>query len=125
MRQFSEILLAALITLLLGLSPLQGAIAGFSDSFNQQGDTRQITDAFDSGFTVSSDYAIFQNCGQCNMDNGCFNQSCPPDECATCALTLPPTSSNLTDPITTPRMLPADEGVVKQLATSLFRPPKI
>jgi hypothetical protein len=125
MRQFSEILLAALITLLLGLSPLQGAIAGFSDSFNQQGDTRQVTNAFDRGFTVSSDYAIFQICEQCNVDNSCFNHSSSPHECATCALTLPPIASNLTKPVTTPRMLPADEDVVKQLATPLFRPPKI
>jgi len=125
MRLFFEVLLATLITLLLGFAPLQGAIAGFSDSFEQQGDTRQITDAFDSDFTVFPDYAAFQNCEQCNVDNSCFNHSSPPDECATCALTLPPIASNLTNPVTTPRMLPADEDVVKQLATSLFRPPKI
>ena len=125
MRKFFGILLAALITLMLGLSPLQGAIAGFSDSFDQRGDARLIADAIDSGFTVSSNDAIFQNCEQCNVDNGCFNQNCPPGECATCALTIPPVASNLTNPVTTPRMLPADEGVVKQLATSLFRPPKI
>lgn len=125
MRKSFGILLAALITLMLGLSPLQGAIAGFSDSFDQRGDARLIADAIDSGFTVSSDYAIFQNCEQCNVDNGCFNHSSPPDECATCALTLPPIASNLTKPVTTPRMLPADEDVVKQLAIPLFRPPKI
>jgi hypothetical protein len=125
MRQFFKILLATLITLLLGFAPLQGAIAGFSDSFEQQGGTRQITDAFDNDFTVPSDYAAFQNFEQCDIDNSCFNHSSPPDECATCALTLPPIASNLINPITTPRMLPTDEGFVKQPATSLFRPPKI
>jgi hypothetical protein len=125
MRQSYRTLLAVLIALLLGLSPLQGAIAGFSDSLDLQADARQIADAIDSGIAVSSEFAVIQNGGQCDIDNGCFNQSCPPGECATCALTLPPIASNLTNPVTTPRMLPADEGVVKQLATSLFRPPKI
>jgi hypothetical protein len=124
MRQISGTLLTVLITLLLGLSPLQGAISGVSDSFDQQADARQIADAIDSGIAVSSDYAVIQNCGQCSVDDDCFSQSCP-TECATCALALPPIASPLTNPVTTPRMLPADEGVVKQLATSLFRPPKI
>ena len=124
MRQSYRTLLAVLITLLLGLSPLQGAIAGVSDSFDQQADARQIADAIDSGIAVSSDYVVTQNCEQCDADNGCFNQSCPP-ECATCALALPPIVSHLTDPVTAPGMLPTDEGVVKQLAPSLFRPPKI
>jgi hypothetical protein len=125
MRKISGTLLTVLITLLLGLSPLQGAIAGISDSFDQQADARQIADATDSGIAVSPDYAVTQNCEQCDVDNGCFSQSCPPGECATCALTLPPIASHLTDPIPTPGMLPTDEGVVKQLASSLFRPPKI
>jgi hypothetical protein len=125
MRQSYRTLLAVLIALLLGLSPLQGAIAGFSDSFDQRGDARLIADAFDSGIDVSSNDAVFQNCGQCDVGNDCFSQSCPPGECATCALTLPPIASNLTNPVTTPRMLPTDEGVVRQLAPSLFRPPKI
>ena len=124
MRQISGTLLAVLITLLLGLSPLQGTIAGVSDSFDQQADARQIADAIDSGIAVSSDYAVTQNCEQCDADNGCFNQSCPPGECATCALALPPIASHLTDPVTAPGMLPTDEGVVKQLVPSLFRPPK-
>jgi hypothetical protein len=58
MRQISGTLLAVLITLLLGLSPLQGAIAGVSDSFDRQGDTRQITGTFDNVFTVFSDYSV-------------------------------------------------------------------
>jgi len=45
MRQISGTLLAVLITLLLGLSPLQGTLAGVSDSFDQQADARQIADA--------------------------------------------------------------------------------
>ena len=123
MRQISGTLLAVLITLLLGLSPLQETIAGVSDSFDQQADARQIADAIDSGIAVSSDYAVTQNCGQCNVDDDCFSQSCP-TKCATCALALPPIASHLTDPVTTPGMLPTDEGVVKQLVPSLFRPPK-
>ncbi len=125
MRQFSGKLLAVLITLLLGLSPLQGAIANFSSSLDQQGDTHQIADAFDSGTTVSFDYAVIQNCKQYSNDGDCFSHSDSTEQCATCALALPSIASFITNPPTTPGMLQADEDFVRQFGTSLYRPPKI
>ena len=125
MRQFSGKLLAVLITLLLGLSPLQGAIANFSGSLDQQGGAHQMADAFDSGIAVSSDYMVIQNCEQHGFDDDCFSHNGSAGQCATCALALPPIASYPTDPTATPGMLRADEDTVKKPDTSLYRPPKI
>ena len=125
MRQFSGILLAVLITLLLGLSPLQGAIANFSGSLDQREDAHQIADAFDGGMAVSYDFAVIQDCEQSSVDGGCFSHSGSTGQCATCALALPPIALHPTISNITPGMLRADEDIVRQLGTSLYRPPKI
>ena len=125
MRQFFKKLLTVLIALQLGLSPLQGAIAGFSGSFDQLGDSYQMGDAFDSSMAVSSDYALDQICGQHNVDDKCFDYICFSGQCAACALAL---SKLITYPpylVATPGMSLAYEGIVGLAPTPLFRPPKI
>ena len=121
MHQSVKRLIVVLFTLLLGLSLLQGAMASFVDSVEQQGNSHQITATFDSVMPASSDL-LAQDYRQCNEN---FSHSNSSDECTTCALELPPIVSHSTDPGTTPVALQTGEAVVKQRATFIFRPPKI
>jgi hypothetical protein len=125
MRQFSRTLLVFLLTLLLGLSPLQVAMASISDAFDLQRDTTPNADDFDGDTVVLGDYAKNQNCEMSDDYNSCINSSCPSGDCATCALTLPSITSYFTNPVTRTGMFQTSEDVVKQLVTTLFRPPKI
>ncbi len=125
MRHKFKKLLAVLIAIQLGLSPLQGAIAGFSGSFDQLGDSYQMGDAFDSSMAACSDCALNQNCGQRNVDDNCFDYSCFSGQCTASAQVLSKLTPYPPDPTATPGMLLADEGIVRLLPTSLFRPPKI
>ena len=88
MRHKFKKVLAVLIAIQLGLSPLQGAIAGFSDSFDQLGDSYQMGDAFDSSMAACFDCALNQNCGQRNVDDNCFDYSCFSGQCTASALML-------------------------------------
>ena len=84
-----------------------------------------MADAFDSGMAVSSDYAVIQNCEQHGFDVDCFSHNGSTGQCAPCALALPPITSHHTNSNITPGILPTDENIVRQLSTSLYRPPKI
>lgn len=125
MRRLFKKLLVVLIALQLGLSPLPGAAAGFAGSFDQPGDSYQTIDAPDSSMAIFPESALNQNCGQCNLDDSCYDYSCFSGQCSTCALALSKLTPYPPSPAATPGILPADEGIVRQLPTSLFRPPKI
>ena len=125
MSQLTKILQAFLFTLLLGLSPLQGAIASFVDSSDLQKLTHLMADASDSSMVVSFADAMTPNCGRCNNADTCLSHSCSSDQCASCALALPPVASLLQDTTATLALLRAGDGIIKQYSIPLFRPPKI
>jgi len=124
MNQLTKKLQAFLFTLLVGLSPLQGAIASFVETIDQQEKTVQMADASDSSMAASFAFMVTPNCGRCNIADDCFSHSCSSGQCVTCALALPPVASHSMNTTATPGMLGAEEGIVKQLSIPLFRPPK-
>ena len=125
MSRFTIKLQAFLITLLVGLTPLQGAMAGFVESTDQGEKILQMVDSFDRSMVASFANAASPNCSQCNNVDTCFMHGCSSDQCATCALALLPVVSQLQDTTATPALLRADDGIIKQYSIPLFRPPKI
>lgn len=123
MRRITEKLMAILLTLLLGLSPLQGAIAGFSSSLDQEEGVHQMLDSH-GGMVMNSDHGA-PDCVQCLAGDGCNDHGCSSGQCASCALAMLPY-------ITLPESLTAvtelfrtDDGSVNQFSSFLFRPPRV
>ena len=122
MYRLSEKLLAILLTLLLGLSPFQGAMAGFAASSDQEGGVHQMSDT--QGDMVMDIDPATHDCEQCNADDGCNGHSCSSGHCASCVLAVLPVFSHPTNLSATPGLLRADDDFVSQLSSSLFRPPR-
>lgn len=120
MCRLSKKLLTVLLALLLGMSPLQGAIAGFASSFDQEGSVHQTADRHD----IATDHAAAQDCEQCNTEAGCNGNSCSSDQCASCALVVFTVFSYHTNLTAMPGLSRAYDGFVSQHSSSLFRPPK-
>lgn len=113
MYQLSEKLLAVFLTLLLGFSPLQGAMVSVASSFDQGEGTHQMA-GMHAGMAMASDHALGHDCEQCNTD----------DCCASCVLALPAIYSYHSNLTATPVLIRADNGFVNPLSASPFRPPK-
>jgi len=124
MCRLSEKLLVILLTLLLGLSPLQGAIAGFASSFEQEGGVHQMADRHDGGIVMAADHAAAQDCEQCNAEAGCNGHSCSSGQCASCVLAVLPIFPDILHRTATSGLLRTDNGFVSKLSSSLFRPPR-
>ena len=124
MRRVSEKLLAVLLTLLLGLSPLQSAMAGFASSLDQEGGVHQMANSHDGGMVMAADHVAAHDCEQCNADAGCNGHNCSSGQCASCALALLQVFSHPQNLIAVSVPLRADDGFVSQLSSYLFRPPR-
>ena len=122
MQSLSEKLLAVLLTLLLGLSPLQGAIAGIASSA-QEGGLQQMADMQADHMVVNSDHAA-HDCDQCNADDCCGGHSCSSAQCASCVLAVISVFSHPIKLSTTSEHPRVDDGFASQPSFSLFRPPK-
>ena len=118
MSRISEKLLTVLLTLLLGLSPLQGAIAGFASSLDQEEGMHQMSGTH-GDMAMNIDHGA-HDCEQCSAGDGCSS-----GQCASCALALLPyitLPKNLTAAI---ELLRTDDGSVSQYSSFLFRPPRV
>jgi len=125
MHRLSDKLLAMLLALLLGLSPLQGAMAASFAASGQGMAMHQMADV-DDGAVATSDMAS-HDCDQCNSGKGCGSQGCSSGHCASClsCTMAPPLSFSLpTHPATTVTLPLENRGIVSRLTFSLFRPPR-
>ena len=124
MRQSSKKLLAILLALLVGLIPLQSAMAGFADSFGLGDGVHQMADRHD-GSQVLVDHVMAQDCEHCKVDAGCSNgQGCSSGHCVSCVLGLFPVLSFPTQQSAASVQFRTDDGFVRQLSSFLFRPPR-
>lgn len=110
MNKHSENLLAILLTLLLGLSPLQGAIAGLATSFDKEEDVHQLFDS--QGHIVMDTGPVCHDSEHCNTNVGCDDHSCSYGQCATCMLAVLPVFSYPVNPVTTSELLRKDDRLV-------------
>ena len=126
MRQLPKKLLAVLLSVLLGLIPLQGALAGFTSPVEQKEEGQHhLPQAHHSSDMVSMhDHAAEMDCENCNSDSGCNGNDCSSEHCVCCFLVLLPYfffPENLT---LASVVIQADSDLVRFSSTALFRPPK-
>jgi hypothetical protein len=123
MYRRSEQLLAVMLILLLGLSPLQSAIA--DAAFPTRGEpAHQTACMHDGGMMMAGDQSP-HGCDQCNSDTGCSNHTCSSGHCTSSVLAMIPAFSYPLNLSVVAGLPAADDGFVSQLSTSLFRPPRV
>ena len=123
MHRLSEILLAILLTLLLGFSPLTGAVAGITASYDQEEGTHQMA-SMPADMVMAFDHATAHDCEQCNTDDCCAGDSCSSGHCVHCVSALPAIYSHQTQFTASPVLIRADDSFINRLSASLFRPPR-
>lgn len=123
MQRFSRKLSAVLLTLLLGLSPLQGVMAGFVSSFDKGDGVQQM--AHMHGGPATDAGRVAADCEQCGHGDGCAGSDCSSGQCAFCALAILPDFFYLTNSTDKPRFSPMESDLARGLTFSLFRPPRV
>ena len=123
MCSLSEKLLTVILALLLGLSPLQGAVAAMQDSPAQDMGMHQMVEQPDEQNTVTL-HQMSHDCQQHKGDRGCTSHASSCNQCASCVVgLLPVTTSNVTPTVTT-GLRPFNDGLSTPHAPSLYRPPR-
>ena len=123
MRRLSEKLLALLLALLLGLSTMQGAVAGFAPVSDQVDSQYQMADLHASPMHMTTGNAA-HDCEHCNSGNCATDHACSSSQCVSCVLAIMPTFSHSANLLVMSTPDVADDGFVNPLSSSLFRPPK-
>lgn len=121
MRRMPEKLLAVLLTLMLGLSPLQGVMAGSASSLDQEKGVHQMSTQGE--MVMNIDHGS-HSCEQCHAGDGCNGHSCSSGQCASCALALLPSFSLPVNLTVVTLLLRSDQSSVSQYTSFLFRPPR-
>ena len=121
MHYLSKKLLTILLTLLLGFSPLQSAMAGFTPSADQEEGVYQLM-GIHGDMSFASNHVI-HNCEQCNNNSGSIDHSCSFSQCASCVSALPAEFFYPANHVSIPVLLPVENHFISQTSTSLFRPP--
>jgi hypothetical protein len=122
--QYSEKLLAMLLALMLGLSPLQSAMASFTSAFGQEGSTHHQMSDTPCDMDMENSHAV-QDGNQCDMQSDCVDHSCASGHCASGVLAVIPSFANFIVSCSTPEFYRTHEEFVDQLFSSLFRPPRV
>ena len=114
-----------MLTLLLGLSPLQGTMTGFAPSPDQGWGMDQIADGHDGGRVMAADNAV-QDCDRCPVADSNTAHACPSGQCcASCVMAVTPASSQLKDMAASPELFRTLDGAASQRFSSHFRPPRV
>jgi len=127
MHRLPEKFLAILLTLLLGMSPLQGGMHNMVSSPGQKENVHQMPDKHTDSMVMAADNELKKDCDQCHMGDGCADQTYSFTHCASCVLAvltdyLSPTRYTSTP---TPRHQMAYNEFLSQPSASLFRPPRV
>jgi hypothetical protein len=122
MHSRSKKLLVILLTLLLGLSPVQGAMAELTSLAQPMGHAHQLVDTQDDNGI--DDNQPFQESGQFDTDTGSTNTSCLSGHCAACAMVLTQAPILSTIYTSKPLLLQVTGHFTSPPSASLFRPPR-
>ncbi len=123
MHRLSEKLLAVFLILLLGLSPLQNALAGIAASSDQRENALQIECMHDGEMVMVADQST-HDCDQCNTEHGCTSHTCSSGHCTSCVLAVLSAFAYPASHTVITKMLSVEDSVVTKLSASLFRPPR-
>ena len=116
-------MLVVFLALLLGLSPLQGVMAGLLSSVEQEGRMHHQMSDTGCDMHMENDHAA-QSGNQCDTRSDCTDHNCASGHCASCVLAVIPHFSSFSSLRNTPEFSRTREKFVDQLSTSLFRPPR-
>ncbi|MES9861525.1 MAG: hypothetical protein ABW157_12415 [Candidatus Thiodiazotropha sp. LLP2] len=124
MYRLPKKLLAVLLSVLLGLIPMQGAVAGVD--YQQDGDVHQhLMDSNHSNIMVlMEDHAAMMDCDKCNTTILCGGNSCSSGHCISCILALLPEILIPTLQISVSIVTQSNTGLMHQPPSSHFRPPR-
>jgi hypothetical protein len=122
MHRLPEKLLIIMLTLLLGLAPLQGALAGIFISTDQHVGMQQMPDSHADAMVM--DHSTSHDCVQNMDDKRCSGHSCSSGHCASCALGLTASFAYTAIFSSAPKSNLTDERFVSQTSSLLFRPPR-
>lgn len=124
MHQLREKLLAVLLSVLLGLIPLQGAMAGV---YSQQDDDvhQHLMDSnHANNMVLMDDQAAQMDCDECNTITFCSGNSCSSGHCISCILALLPEILIPTHQTSVSIAIQSHTDLMHQPASSHFRPPR-
>lgn len=124
MYTLSEKLLAAIMALLLGLSPLQGAVAAVLDTPIQGTGMRLMVEEQGNDTSMPS-HQMDHDATQLMPDGGCTTHAGASHHCASCATGIITDLTSLTHPATAQELrLATQDGFTSQPVSSLYRPPR-
>ena len=122
MFRYSEKLLVIFLALLLGLSPLQGALAGVVNSFEQKENAHQMSDTH---CAASMDVGNVSHDGtQCSTQNDCHEQDCSTGHCASCVMAVLPEVSRISRSGDASDFPSFQSQFINSGFTSPYRPPR-
>ena len=126
MRRLPHKLLTVLLSLLLGLIPLQGVTGGFTPPLKQKGEENhyQMEAHHDVGVVLINDQAAELGCENCNPDTVCNGNNCSFGHCVSCLLALVPDFFFPTLQTTASIVIQTDSDLLSQAISSHFRPPR-
>jgi hypothetical protein len=125
MRKLHDRLLAILLSAILGLIPLQGAVAGVYMLQDMAGEAHPMNGHHDAARVSTAEHHTGMNCDACNLDSGCNGDNCSSGHCLTCLLALPGDFSFVIERTTPSPTVQSDNDLVKRHLSSLFRPPRL
>lgn len=122
MRTLHRKFVAILLSLLLGLLPLQGVFAGEAP-MNARGSVVNMSGM--TGMDHEKMLQMAQTCDQCDQDSCCNGGSCSIDHCASCALSAVLTGSSMNLPLEVKTSLSGFASLSPSSTLSfLYRPPR-
>lgn len=83
-----------------------------------------MVDRHADAMPMATDYVAAQDCAGCSADADCNGYDCSSCHCVSSVLALLPLFSFPTNPGATGAFSRMDHGVIDQLSSYLFRPPK-
>ncbi len=122
MRRFQEKLLAIVLVLLLGLSPLQNVLADLAYSFTQEGAVSMVDCMHGGDMAMAADQST-HDCKYCDIDQGCASHACSSSDCTSAGIALVSTYSYPTARTVASKVILVKTGFESQNPSSLLRPP--
>ena len=120
MHEFRERSLAIALVLLLGLSPLHGALAA---AFWSQGQGQPMADCMHAGDMVMADGQSAQDREPCCVGQDCAGQACSSGQCASVGMAILPTFSYVLAPTVMANSNLVKNSFESRYPPALLRPP--
>ncbi len=137
MSRLSRQIVSLFIAVLLVLSPLQGAMAGFvsagqSPLSGMQHEMSGEQMAMDHDVTANGTHDMMQmdatsdhQCDQCDTSACCIGGQCLSGHCASCAFGLVPVVSRFSGVVVRVAVIAPDSTRLQQVPDTLLRPPRV